>query len=163
MSVQRFRAAACEALARADTRCGPSRGEAAARCGFVEAANSEFKIQDSKLLLGLQPAEDACDVKTSRSSGLPRRGGCGPPTSLRSNIQHKTWTNAARRSLRCQVCRKTPRRQSAALQSRRPRCARTPRPPLLPLFIFRFLFFLLSLSPPCVSNRPKYSAAFCPT
>ena len=45
----------------ADARSGPSRGEAAARCGFAEAANSAFKIQDSKLRVRAA----AC-------------GGCGP-------------------------------------------------------------------------------------
>ncbi len=69
------RAAACEAPARADAKAdassGPSRGEAAARCGFTEAANSAFKIQDSKLLLGLQPAEAAHDCKELRASAAP--------------------------------------------------------------------------------------------
>ena len=45
---------------------------AAASC---EAANSEFKIQDSKSPIGLQPAEHAGSATS-----------CGPPTSLRSQI-----------------------------------------------------------------------------
>ena len=35
-------------------------------------ANSEFKIQDSKLLLGAQPAEVAHDCKELRASAAPR-------------------------------------------------------------------------------------------
>ena len=68
----RFRATACEAPARADAKCGPSRGEAAARCGSFW--NRKFKIQNSKLklLLGLQPAEDACDAKEQRASAAGR-------------------------------------------------------------------------------------------
>ena len=58
---------------------GLRRSQAAARCAR-SGANSEFKIQDSKLQIGLQPAEDAT---TQRSCGPPPPGGCGPPIAAR--------------------------------------------------------------------------------
>ena len=85
------RVAACEAPVRADARSGPSRGEAAARCGPIR--NRKFSIQDSKLdglpglaracsRFGTQPAACRCLTAliparakpAAERTGLRRRG-----------------------------------------------------------------------------------------
>ena len=48
----------------------------------------KFRIQDSKLLLGLQPAEGAHEADLRDAScGPPPPGGCGPPMPAASNLE----------------------------------------------------------------------------
>ncbi len=84
-----------QADAKADASSGPSRGEAAARCGFIR--NRKFNIQNSRFKInwmpstlgclcqfGLQPAEGSHEADLRDAScGPPLPGGCGPPIAAR--------------------------------------------------------------------------------
>ena len=82
------RGAACEATARADASCGPSRGEAAARCGFFpkpQIHDSKFKIKwireharaYSSIRAAVCGGHARADLR-DESCGPPPGGGCGP-------------------------------------------------------------------------------------
>ena len=60
----------------------------AGRCALA-GANSIFKIHNSKLPIGLQPAEDACDGKEQRAFA---RRSCGPLRfHSKPQIQHSKF------------------------------------------------------------------------
>ncbi len=87
-------------------------------------ANSEFKIQDSKLLLGVQPAERTHEADLwDASCGPPPGGGCGPLRPFRTRMKKEELK--VKNDLRAAACGGRTRLQGIAGLRRPQAAART--------------------------------------